>query len=353
MVIMEMETSEPGEKLPTPQGVNYIHPSVTSRPLDLIKGERLSDERFRREIQIIKNELGCNSLRIAGEDTKRALRIAEIAVEEGVVPWMSPRFGGRNFDETKKLFSGYVKACIEHGLQGYPLIVANELVFDCSDAVKLDPGVDKGMSSRHEAIHEILKTGGRPDVTKYVDELVHTARELGWVGPLTYAAFAYETVDWQKIQEPNLYVSANIYWERDLENGQARAPEHYERKIQSLIAQAQGRGVIITEFGATPHEKTLAYGGGSFQLRGEVNYDAQLQAISSYLGVIKKHPDIGYFLYAFDEPKHPAREGSYAIVDRGNNILHDPEYNLTPAAKEFADFNKSRTLDVPTGVEIG
>lgn len=332
----------------TPKGINYIDPLNRTKLNEAFVMGAASIERYRNEIQIIKEDLGCNALRVAGGNINKAIEIGKTSLEMGITPWMSPRFCGNTFEATKNHLRDYVECCVANGLEYCPLIVANELLFDCTDIIRTNTTSTK---ERHEEIHEMLKKGERPDVTEKVIELIQIARQLGWKGPLTYAAFAYETVKWEMIGDENLIIAANLYWERDLETEQAKTRDHYEGKIRKLESQAGTRRVVITEFGVTPHQNTLAYGGGSFKLRGSVDYSAQAEALDQYLSVIQNHPKVGYFLYSFEEEQNPFREGNFGVVNIKRSILRTPEYTLTEAAKKFSTFNKTRSSD-EHGIEV-
>ncbi|MFZ3301360.1 MAG: hypothetical protein WA152_01450 [Microgenomates group bacterium] len=293
-----------------------------------------------KEMRIIHDDLNCDSVRIAGAKTERAIVSAKIAMENGLLPWMSPRFNYANFEQTKKELSIYCKKAINYGLEEGPLIVANELVFDCEDATGtiLKTGLE-----RHETIHKMIQSGERPDMTDKVIELMKIARAAGWKGTLSYAAFAYENVDWQKVKGQglgNIEAGINLYWERDLSTNEARPAEHYERNIQAAIQNASGLKLNIFEFGTVPHGQGLAWGGGGFKLEGDPDYDAQKNALLEYLGVLKNHTDVGLFLYTFNERKKN-QAGSYGIVGGDNK----DRYEILPAGKEFGEFAKSRIND--------
>lgn len=296
-----------------------------------------------QEVEVAVKELGANSIRIAGDHVEDAITTAKICLERGVSPWLSPRFGG-TFEETKRRFGDYVEASLANGLGDQTLIVANELVFDNSNT--LGTTLSRA-ESRHTEVHRRIADGERPDVTEKVNELVKIARKLGWKGPLTYAAFAYETVRWEDINDDELIVSANLYWEMDQNTGQAKPPEHYRERIKSLIRSAKGRSVAITEFGAVPHKEALAAGGGGFMLDGEVDYDAQAAAIQEYTSVLAEFPEISTFAYAFHEPKNKGRVGSFALIDKVKDQIV-----VTAAGNILKKFHEMRSNTNKHGVEI-
>ncbi|HSW91723.1 MAG TPA: hypothetical protein VLG09_03700 [Candidatus Saccharimonadales bacterium] len=53
-----------------------------------------------REIEIIKNDLHCNAIRISGTDIDRLMTAAEDALKQGLEVWLSPHLHDKTPDET-------------------------------------------------------------------------------------------------------------------------------------------------------------------------------------------------------------------------------------------------------------
>lgn len=53
-----------------------------------------------RELEIIKNDLNCNAVRIAGTDIDRLVIAAEDALKQGLEVWLSPHLHDKNEQET-------------------------------------------------------------------------------------------------------------------------------------------------------------------------------------------------------------------------------------------------------------
>src|SRR5215468_4222929 len=67
--------------------------SVPTRPkLDLATAER--------ELQIARDDLHCNAVRLIGRDVDRLVQVAERALALGLEVWLSPALWGRSPDET-------------------------------------------------------------------------------------------------------------------------------------------------------------------------------------------------------------------------------------------------------------
>jgi hypothetical protein len=53
-----------------------------------------------REIEIIKNDLHCNAIRITGLDIKRLMVASEIALKQGLEVWLTPTVWNKKPDQT-------------------------------------------------------------------------------------------------------------------------------------------------------------------------------------------------------------------------------------------------------------
>src|SRR5437762_2462982 len=63
-----------------------------------------------KEIDIIKNELYCNAIRISGFDIERIVKTAEIALEKGLMVWFSPSLQYDNQENTLRYIIQSAKA---------------------------------------------------------------------------------------------------------------------------------------------------------------------------------------------------------------------------------------------------
>src|SRR4051794_13640042 len=90
------------------KGINYdvgtvFHEGVTSR-------ENLAPEVIKREMEIIKNDLHCNAVRISGYDVGRLTCAAEYALQQGLEVWFSPAHINATEQETLDYFVPCAKA---------------------------------------------------------------------------------------------------------------------------------------------------------------------------------------------------------------------------------------------------
>lgn len=280
---------------------------------------------IKSDLLFIRDKLNCRNVRIFGSKINQIITAGQMALDLKISPWLSPRFIDSDFETTKELLKEFCFKAKGAGFETEPLFVANELVLDCSNSS------GKKVNSWPKRISTVLndlKTGKVFDVTDKVSDLVKIARGCGWKGPLSYASFMYETVDWESINDDNFIVAQNLYWGKDLETDEPEESRIYAQKIKKLIEEARGREVVISEYGAVPHKDGLAAGGGEFMLRGEVDYDAQKDALIRYFEIFKEYR-LANFLFCFeDAAKNP--EGSFGIINRKRMDA------LLPGAQKFA-----------------
>ena len=80
------------------KGVNY-DVGVGFRS-DHNPANNLTAEVMKEELEVIKNELHCNAVRIYGSDLEKLIECSEIAMKEGLIVWLSPRYINASLDET-------------------------------------------------------------------------------------------------------------------------------------------------------------------------------------------------------------------------------------------------------------
>jgi hypothetical protein len=86
-------------------GINYdvgtfYNPGICSRPV-------FNDPFIRKEIEIIKNELHCECIRISGYEIDRLMKASEFALESGMQVWLSPVY----IDATQEQGANYIHEC--------------------------------------------------------------------------------------------------------------------------------------------------------------------------------------------------------------------------------------------------
>lgn len=213
---------------------------IPSRPrLDLATAER--------ELQIVRDDLHCNAVRLMGRDVGKLVRVAERALALGLEVWLSPALWGKPPDETLR-YDVAAAARAEELRRQHPdrvvLVLGSELTIFMHGIV---PGNDFGQRTR-EAFTR-MKAGDHSANDRLNDFLGRASTAVRGVyhGPLTYASLIWEDVNWDRFD----LIGVDHY--RD-----ARIKDRYVEMLQPLLAL--GKPVINTEFGMRTYRG--ADGGG-------------------------------------------------------------------------------------------
>jgi len=203
--------------------------SVPTRPkLDLATAER--------ELQIVRDDLHCNAVRLIGRDVDRLVRVAGRALALGLEVWLSPALWGRPPEETLRYCVPAAERAEELRKQHpdrFVLVLGSELTLFMEGIV---PGRDFAGRTR-EAITR-MKAGDHSANDRLNDFLgrASTAVRDVYHGPLTYASLVWEEVNWDRFD----LIGVDHY--RD-----ARIEDRYAEMLQPLLAL--GKAVVNTEFG--------------------------------------------------------------------------------------------------------
>ena len=219
--------------------------SVPTRPkLDLATAER--------ELQIVRDDLHCNAVRLIGRDADRLVQVAERALALGLEVWLSPALWGRPLDETLQYCvsaAGRAEELRKQHPDRFVLVLGSELTLFMEGIV---PGRDFA-GRTHEAITR-MKAGNRSANDRLNDFLGRASTAVRGVyhGPLTYASLVWEEVNWDRFD----LIGVDHY--RD-----ARIKDRYAEMLQPLLAL--GKPVVNTEFGMRTYrgaesEGTLGFG---------------------------------------------------------------------------------------------
>jgi hypothetical protein len=235
------------------RGVTYDTGMVFSGPgYNIPTRPRLDLATADRELQIVRDDLHCNAVRLVGREVDRLVQVAERALALGLEVWLSPALWGRPPDETFQ----YCVAAAEQAerlRQQHPdrfvLVLGSELTLFMDGIV---PGRDFAARTR-EAFTRI-KSGDHGADDRLNDFLGRASTAVRGVyhGPLTYASLVWEDVDWDRFD----LIGVDHY--RD-----ARIKDRYAEMLQPLLAL--GKPVINTEFGMRTYrgaesDGTLGFG---------------------------------------------------------------------------------------------
>ncbi len=187
----------------------------------------------RRELEIIRDDLHANAVRIVGSDVGRLTAVAEIALGLGLEVWFSPAFFEYSPEETTTRLVAAARAAagLEATHPGRVVFVAG------SELTLFMPGILPGKS----LVGRLQNLKGDPALLRdgkldaYLAALMPSLRTV-FAGALTYASLAFEQVDWA----PFDYVGVDHYRE-------ARTKDRYVEMLGPFLAT--GKPVIVTEFG--------------------------------------------------------------------------------------------------------
>jgi len=219
------------------RGVTYDTGIVFSGPgYNIPTRPRLDLATAERELQIARDDLHCNAVRLIGREVDRLVQVAERALALGLEVWLSPALWGRPPDETLRYDVSAAERAEELRKQHpdrFVLVLGSELTRFMEGIV---PGGDFAARTR-EAITRI-KAGDHSANDRLNDFLGRASTAVRGVyhGPLTYASLVWEDVDWDRFD----LIGVDHY--RD-----ARIKDRYAEMLQPLLAL--GKPVINTEFG--------------------------------------------------------------------------------------------------------
>ena len=199
---------------------------------------RWSPEIVRRELEIIRDDLHCTAVQIAGGDADRIELAGRIAAELGLEVWISPYPLELTTDQITEL----VLDCAERAerirasgaevvlVAGVELSVMNHGFVDGDSLEERVGRLLADPASRGERIAEV---GKRLDAL--FRELVPAVRER-FGGKVTYAAIPFERVDW------SLFDVVTVELIRS-----AEVADRFHDGVRALVAG--GKPVAITGFG--------------------------------------------------------------------------------------------------------
>jgi len=336
------------------KGINYdvgtvFHAGVSSR-------ENLDPAVIKREIEIIKNDLHCNAIRISGYDVGLLTTAAEFALQQGLEVWFSPAYVNATEQETLDYFATCAQAA-EKLRQQSPHVV---FVAGCELTLFMK-GLVSGddMFKRMNAFMKpwllllsMIKQGGsfNARLNKFLAQATTVVRQH-FHGPLSYASGPWEGVDWT----PFDFVGADLY--RDATNKTT-----YDQSVKALFTH--NKPVIITEFGCCPYRGAEDKGGLGWaivnwnttppQLNGTYVRDEVTQAnyIADLLNIFEANHVEGAFVFTFvnpapynPDPRYDLDMASYGVVktlpDRKGQTYPDMNWEPKRAFGTLADYYAS------------
>jgi hypothetical protein len=210
-------------------------------------------EEARRELQIIKEDLHCNAVRICGQDLGRLMVAGRQALGCGLEAWLSPELWDHSPDQTLDYIAEAAEA-VEDLHRHRP----GQVVFSVGSELTLFmAGIVEGTSVfdrlEHPDFWRRVRAGEHNGpLNAFLAEAAERVREV-FHGPVTYASVPLETVEWSRFD----FVSVDLY----------RGAELKDRFTDVLHrCFASGRPVAITEFGCCTYRGAADAGGRGFAI---------------------------------------------------------------------------------------
>jgi len=287
-----------------------------------------------RELEIIKNDLHCNAVRIRGQDLHRLMVAAQDALEQGLEVWFSPELWNKTPEQTLR-YIGKAALAAEPLRKRWP----DQLVFSVSsEATLFMQGIVEGRTihkrmSRPSFRATIQAGKQNGPLQQYLQRATERVRQV-FHGQVTYASLIWEQVDWKLFD----IVGVDHYWHE-------RIQDRYLALLQPLFAC--GKPVVITEFGfpssqgAGQADGLMSLGGNAdlttlilHQLPGIgrwikprvkrlVERDETLQAtrLVTQLKLLESAGVDGAFVFTFSFPLSPYDDNPYYDLDRASASL--------------------------------
>jgi hypothetical protein len=313
------------------KGINYdtgfINKGVSSRePFDI--------EVVKRELQIIRDDLHCNAVRVTGGDPERLEITAGIAAEAGLEVWFSPFTCDLTNTEMLDLLADCAERAERLRRQGAEvvLVIGAELSLLNKGFLPCDTIADRMelLADRQRLRESIAEVPAR--INDFLAKAVLVVRKR-FGGRITYASIPFESVDWT----PFDIISVDIY--RSVE-----VADQFAAGIRSLVAQ--GKPVAITEFGSATYKGAADKGARSgeivewdkdtvkpLRLTGDYIRDEDEQAIyvRELLEIFTAEGVDSAFVFTFvlyqlphrNDPREDMDVASYGIVKVYENRLGD------------------------------
>ena len=197
---------------------------------------RFDGEQVRRELEIIKNDLHCNSVRIHGRDLTRLTTAADSAMNQGLEVWLSPEKWDKTPSETLAYLTGAAQAA-ESLRQRWPdrivLVVGGELTLFMQ-------GILEGKTLQKRVANPgFMAKLNAGEHNKPLNDFLAKARAAVtsiYHGKTTYASLVWEAVDWSNFD----FVGVDHYWATKIE-------DNYVEMLKPAFSN--GKPVVNTEFG--------------------------------------------------------------------------------------------------------
>lgn len=206
-----------------------------------------------RELQIIKNDLHCNAVRICGLDIGRLTEASEDALEQGLEVWFSPEMWDRSQEETLDYIAEAATSAErlrERSPGKVVLSVGSELTLFMRGIVQGDDVFDR--MSNPSFWQNVTAGRHNAPLNAFLARASEAARKV-FHGQVTYFSVPLESVEWG----PFDFVGVDHY--RD-----ARIRAVYAKMLAPYFSH--GKPVIVGELGCCTYRGADMLGGSGFAI---------------------------------------------------------------------------------------
>lgn len=289
-------------------------------------------------------EMGCNSVRVYGDNPDNLLLAAKTGLEKGLKVWLSPRAMNGDEEQTLDLLLNVAEEAEKLREQygdDITLVIGNELMLESRVVFEEEHYVErlekfKKMKALEMAkkylrligLHRLIPGHEQEQekIREFVKRLAGETREK-FKGNITYASLPDEDIDWEHLD----IVGANLY--EDASNRRS-----YEDKLAEY--KSHGKQTAITEFGSAPFKGAKHLGGFAHSVvdwqRGKLKRglgfmpvfrDEKTQAdyLQRLIEMYERHEIDAHFIFEYvnwnihpnpDDPKRDLSTGSFGLVHR-------------------------------------
>ncbi|HTE00994.1 MAG TPA: hypothetical protein VK668_17000 [Mucilaginibacter sp.] len=319
---------------------------------------------IKKEIEIIKNDLHCDSIRISGYDINRLSKASEFALQQGLQVWFSPSY----LDATREDVIKYLLDCaiaaekLRVKYKDVIFVVGFEYSIFLKGLIKGDTIYDRldRMFSPWGLILNLLglRQGIYDKLNLFLKEVTKGVREH-FNGMVTYGSGTWEKINW------SLFDIVGI--------------DHYRASYNKAFYTKQLEGyykfnkpIAILEFGCCAYKGAEEKGpsgwaitevaDGKRVIKGSYlrDEDAQANYITELLDIFKQENVYGAFVFTFINPMYKYNSNpkldldlaSYGIVKPVDDVNEGSYKGLSWTPKKafysLADYYKGLNKDNPS-----
>ncbi len=212
---------------------------------------KFDPKQVHRELEIIKNDLHCNTVRICGLDLKRLETAAEDALIQGLEVWLSPEMWDRSQEETL----AYLKNAAEVAEALRQRFPGRVVLSVGSEATLFMQGIVEGENfmqrMNNPSFWMNIQAGKHNEpLNAFLSKACHAVRQT-FKGEVTYFSVPFEKVDWGLFD----FVGVDLY--RDV-----RIKNIFDKMVKGYLVYK--KPVIIGEFGCCNYRGADLLGGSGF-----------------------------------------------------------------------------------------